>query len=353
MDTPQPALNRYHRQMLLPGIGPEGQRKLANARALLVGCGALGTVIADQLVRAGVGHLRLVDRDIVELTNLQRQTLFDESDVAHALPKAIAAANRLRQINSSVTIEPLVTDVHAGNIQDLCQLPPGNCQLILDGTDNLETRYLLNDVAVQGGIPWVYGGAVGYEGRVLGVFPGVSPCLLCLFPTPPAPAQLPTCDTAGVLGPLTSIVGSLQATLAIKILTGNAAVVPPELITLDLWSNRLYSISVKDGRREDCPCCAQRRFPFLNSPHALGATSLCGRNAVQIRSSTAQSLSLPTLAARLQSLGQVQSTPYFVRCTLHDPPNLSLTVFPDARVIVHGTDDPARARSIAARFVGA
>jgi adenylyltransferase/sulfurtransferase len=384
--------------MLLPGIGPEGQQKLADARVLLIGCGALGTVMADQLVRAGVGHLRLVDRDIVELTNLQRQTLFDEDDVAQSLPKAIAAANRLKKINSSVIVEPIVADVHPGNIEELLStqdsglrsgfktgfllwhgrpahafpmvfrsqhgraahatevlkplLSTQHFDLILDGTDNLETRYLINDVAIKGGIPWVYGGAVGYEGRVMGVFPGVSPCLFCLFPNPPAPGELPTCDTAGVLGPLTGVVGSLQAALALKILTGQAAVVPHELMTLDLWSNRICSMSLTLGRNEDCPVCVHRRFQFLDSQSGPGATSLCGRNAVQVRPSRLHHLDLNALAARLQGFGQVQSTPYFIRCVLHDPRELSLTIFPDGRVLVHGTGDLARARSVCARFVG-
>ncbi|MGE5609843.1 MAG: ThiF family adenylyltransferase [Bacillota bacterium] len=362
MDTTQLPQNRYHRQMLLPQIGPEGQRKLAAARVLLVGCGALGTVLAEQLVRAGVGYLRIADRDIVELSNLQRQVLFDEEDVRQCLPKAVAAANRLGRINSSVRIDPQVVDVHASNIEELAGLDSsvfGNdrggrqaVDLILDGTDNVETRYLINDLSAKLRIPWIYGAVIATEGRVMPILPGRTPCLRCIFPEPPAPGELATCDTAGVLGSAVNVVASFQAAIAMKILTGNQAAVAEELITLDLWANRMLSVSVKDARREDCPTCAQRRFEFLNAVDGPGTTSLCGRNAVQIRPSTRQTLNLEQVASRLAHAGQVSKTPYFVRCSLADPAGAALTVFPDGRVIVHGTQESMRARSIVARFVG-
>src|SRR5262245_34353204 len=212
------AIDRYHRQTLLPQIGEAGQRKLAGARVLLVGCGALGSTIAEQLARAGIGHLRNADRDIVELTNLQRQVLFDDSDAAGGLPKAVAAANRLSKINSTITIEPRVVDVDALNVEQLV----AGCDMILDGTDNVATRYLVNDVAVKHTIPWIYGACVGTEGRVMTIRPGAGACLRCIFPQPPNASELATCDTAGVLGPVASVVGAMQALAAIKLLSGNA-----------------------------------------------------------------------------------------------------------------------------------
>src|ERR1019366_9198861 len=240
-------MDRYHRQKLLPFIGDDGQARLDKSRVLLVGCDALGSVIADQLVRAGIGHLTQVDRDIVELTNLQRQVLFDEADARDGVPKAIAAGNRFKAINSSVTIEPIVMDVHSGNIEELAGVLPSSrsgrpegalastaaeqsapsgrplrgVDLILDGSDNVETRYLINDVAVKHGIPWVYGACVGVEGRVMLIRPGQGPCLRCVFPNPPEAGELPTCDTAGVLGPAAAIVASMQVIASIQFLTGS------------------------------------------------------------------------------------------------------------------------------------
>jgi adenylyltransferase/sulfurtransferase len=340
-------LQRYHRQTLLPQIGRKGQQRLAKACALLVGCGALGTALADQLVRAGIGHLTLVDRDIVELTNLQRQTLFDERDAADELPKAVAAANRLRAVNSTVEISPVVADVHPGNIEAL--LKPG-CDVILDGTDNVQTRYLLNDVSVKHGIPWVYGAAVSSEGRVMTIVPTVTPCLRCIFPTPPTPQELPTCDTAGVLGMGTAIVGAYQAIEALKLLTGAAP--SPQLIRLDFWQPRTHVLDLSDARRPDCPCCVQHRFDSLDARSDSTAT-LCGRDAVQVRPTAATELNLPALADRLAAVGTLHRTPHFIRCTLRDPVGVRLTVFPDGRSLIHGVTDPSRAKSIHARFVGA
>jgi molybdopterin/thiamine biosynthesis adenylyltransferase len=350
MDTHLPP-GRYHRQTLLRAIGQAGQERLGNAHVLLVGCGALGTVMAEYLVRAGVGNLRIIDRDIVELTNLQRQTLFDEEDVRQELPKAIAAANRLRRINSSITIEPVVADLHARNVEQFLLTHDSSLitpHLILDGTDNGPTRYLLNDAAVRWGIPWIYGGAVGMEGRVMPIVPGVGPCLRCLFPTPPAGGELATCDTAGILGPLAGIVASMQAGLAIRMLATGPASVGRELLTMDLASHRFRTLSTADARREDCPCCGLRRFEFLESPTS-GSVNLCGRNAVQIYPNGP--FEMVTAMARLRTAGRLENNPYFARCRLDDPQGLVLTVFPDGRLIVQGTNDLARARSIASRFV--
>jgi adenylyltransferase/sulfurtransferase len=343
---------RYQRQMLLPMLGQAAQQRLAGARVLLVGCGALGATIAEQLARAGVGYLRIADRDIVELSNLQRQVLFDEQHAAQGLPKAIAAAQRLGQINSTIQIDPRVVDVTPTNVEDLA----GDVDLILDGTDNVSTRYLLNDVAVKLGRPWVYGACVGTEGRVMTIRPGAWPCLRCVFPTPPDGRQLPTCDTAGVLGPVAAVVGALEAVEAIKLLSGNTAAVAPDMLVIDPWHNRFVNIHLQGARRDDCPTCSRRRFEFLESRHADTTTRLCGRDAVQVQpdhSGGAGAVDLKRLAERLTAAaaGHVWLTPYLLRCTLNEG-GLTLTTFADGRVIVKGTTDPARARAIVARYLG-
>lgn len=351
-------MDRYHRQILLSQIGQAGQERLSASRVLLVGCGALGSSIAEQLARAGVGFIRIADRDIVELTNLQRQVLFDEEDARQSLPKAIAAANRLRQINSTLTIDPQVVDVDSDNIETLLQPPTPDprppaalVDLVLDGTDNVQTRYLLNDACVKHGIPWVYGACVGAEGRVMAICPG-GPCLRCVFPQPPDPLQLATCDTAGVLGPVASIVGSLQALAAIKLLSGHGNALADELLSLDLWSNRIRAVSLADAKREDCPACGRRQFQFLESPNRDLTAKLCGRNAVQVRTgATGSAPALAQVARRLQSAGEVRAWAYMVRCTLREG-GLTLTVFADGRVIVAGTPDPVRATSVVARYLG-
>jgi adenylyltransferase/sulfurtransferase len=340
-------LQRYHRQMILPQIGQAGQQRLATSRVLLVGCGALGTTIADQLVRAGIGQLTIVDRDIVELTNLQRQTLFDEADAASETPKAIAAATRLRAVNSTVEIIPRIADVHAGNIEELAG---GKTDLILDGTDNVQTRYLINDASIKHSIPWVYGAAVGVEGRVMGIMPGGTPCLRCVFPTPPAASELPACDTAGVLGMAASIVGALQAIEAIKILIGQGA--SNVLMRMDFWTMRMHAVSTTDARRADCICCGKNRFEYLDALPSDAAVTLCGRNAVQVRPDGRVELSLEQIALKLGGAGTLQRNAYFVKCRLHDPAGVTLTVFADGRTLLQGVTDLGRAKSIHARFVG-
>jgi adenylyltransferase/sulfurtransferase len=343
--------NRYHRQTLLPQIGPEGQAALGRARVLLVGCGALGTHLAEQLVRAGIGFLRLVDRDIVEWSNLQRQVLFEEEDARRAWPKAAAAAERLSQINSSVIVEPHVTDVHGGNVEALAGIKAGDrpVDLILDGTDNVATRYLLNDVAVKHGIPWVYGACVGVEGRAMAVRPGESPCLRCVFPNPPKPEELATCDTAGVLAAAASVVASLQVVAAMKLLLRQGG--SEQLTAFDLWDGRFRSVSLNGGRRPDCPCCGRRDFEFLSQPPSDTAATLCGREAVQVRGD--RSVELKSLAIGWRRLGSVEENRFFVRCRLTEPPGTVLTAFGDGRLIVQGTRDLGRARALYARFVGA
>lgn len=346
--------NRYHRQVLLPQIGAGGQERLSRARVLLVGCGALGSVIAEQLVRAGIGFLRLVDRDVVELSNLQRQVLFDEEDARQGLPKAVAAANRLGRINSAVSVDAIVADVHSGNIESLAGLERDErVNLILDGTDNVETRYLINDVSVKHHVPWVYGACVGTEGRVMTILPGQTPCLRCVFEEPPAPGELPGCDTAGVLGPVASMVASMQAVAGMKVLIGAADASEEKLISLDAWRGRYRSSETSGARRDDCPCCAMGRFVFLDARPAHGTTSLCGRHAVQVRPAKDRPVDVEQVFQRLDAVGTVERTPYLIRCRLFDPPGLNLTLFQDGRAIIQGTTDVDRARSLYARFIGA
>lgn len=348
------AIDRYHRQVLLPQVGPDGQERLRQSSVLLVGCGALGGVIADQLVRAGIGKLRIADRDIVELTNLQRQVLFDEADARDGVPKAIAAAQKLAKINSEVTLDAPVTDVHAGNVEALagCEGDGPPVDLILDGTDNVATRYLLNDVSVKHGIPWVYGACVGVEGRCMAIVPPTGPCLQCIFSEPPEASELPSCDTAGVLASAATIIASLQVTAALRILLAGRMTTTEPLFSVDVWAGRFRSISLHGQKRADCICCGQREFRFLDIRDAGDGASLCGRNAVQIRPQSGSAVKLPQLAGKLTKSGRVQQTPHLLRCALYEPAELRLTVFPDGRAIIHGTTDLERARSIYARFVG-
>jgi len=339
-------MDRYHRQMLLPFMGGAGQARLSASRVLLVGCGALGSVVAEQLVRAGVGHLTLVDRDVVEWTNLQRQVLFDESDARDGVPKAIAAARRLAAVNSSVKVDPQVTDVHAGNIESLLPV-----DLIIDGTDNAETRYLINDAAVKHGIPWIYGACVGTDGRMMTIRTGIGPCLQCIFPQPPGVGELQTCDTVGVFGPAIAVVAGYQAAAAIKILSGNATVTDGGLLTIDFWKNRHRTIETGE-RRAGCVCCDQRDFEFLNRPAEASTATLCGRNSVQVRPATPTQIDLQKLADRLRASGMVESSAFLLRSRLNEPAGTVLTIFPDGRCIVQGTNDPARARSLVSQYVG-
>ncbi len=339
-------LARYARQWRFAPLGPEGQQKLLAGRVLLCGCGALGTVLANTLARAGVGQLRIVDRDFVETTNLQRQVLFDEDDVAAQLPKAVAAAEKLRHINSTIEIEPIVADVDSSNIEGFAE----GADVILDGTDNFETRFLLNDVAVKLCIPWVYGGCLGAEGQTLTILPGDTPCLRCLMPEPPPPGVAPTCDTAGILASIINVIASIEALEAIKILSGHADSISRKLQVFDLWENQHRQLDVSRLREEgDCPCCMRHEFDWLAGRRANQSTVLCGRNSVQIAPSGGWKLSLDELARKLAGVGQVTRNPFLLRLTV--PPH-QLTVFADGRAIISGTDDPAAAKTLYARYVG-
>ncbi len=320
-------------------------------RVLLVGCGALGSVVAEMLVRGGVGWVRIVDRDLVELSNLQRQILFDESDAAGELPKAVAAAERLRKINSQVRIEPIVADVNSANIETLTD----EADLILDGTDNVATRYLINDLAVMRKIPWIYGGCVGTVGRVWGIWPQRTACLRCVFPNPPRAEELPTCDTAGVLGPAAAMVGGLQAALAMRMLVEGPQCSDelPGLVSLDAWSGQFRTMASASKPIADCPCCGLRDFPFLSTNGSDFTTNLCGRRAVQVvRGGLTGKIDLAVTAEKWRKIGAVATSPWFVRCKLNDPAGIDLTLFTDGRLVVQGLAEPSRARSLYARFVG-
>ena len=316
----------------------EGQRRLLASRALVVGCGALGSVIANTLARAGVGKLRIVDRDFLELNNLQRQVLYDEDDVAAGLPKAIAAKNRLAQINSQIEIDAIVADVDHTNIERL--LAGVDC--LVDGTDNFETRFLLNDAAVKLGIPWVYGGCLGAEGQTLTILPGQTPCLRCLMPEPPPPGSTPTCDSAGILATIIGVVASLEANEAIKILSGHRGSGQPHVDRARPVGQHAPADQARLGAKAaDCPCCARREFPWLAGERGSHTAILCGRNAVQLSfpgREPCRSTSWPT---KLAAVGQVTRNKYLVRATIGEH---QLTVFPDGRAVIGGTEDMAEAQ---------
>lgn len=356
-------LDRYHRQTLIPGIGAEGQERLLKSHALIVGCGALGCAITDFLARAGVGTLTIIDRDVVELTNLQRQTLFDERDARDAFPKADAAARRVAQVNSGIRVRPLVADFTHENAESiLAELPTG---VILDGTDNLGTRYLLNDLAVKHSIPYIYAGAVGTRGMTMSILPcgsAPTPCLRCIFPEIPTDPTMLTCDTAGILGPVVAIAAAYQATEAFKILIGDSDLCSRALVEFDPWANHWRRVSVAGAKSAECPCCARRSFEFLEGKHAQRVSVICTRNnggAVQISpSGSATLIDLGALSARLRSQGNFTVSDQLIRGVLrHEQSDsafpIELTVFRDGRTIVRGTAEPGVARAIHARYVGA
>ena len=338
--------DRFSRQTRFAPLGAEGQSKLAAAKVAIVGCGALGSVSALALVRAGVGSVRLVDRDVPELSNLPRQVLFDEADVAAGLPKAAAAAARLRTIDSAATIETVVADLTAANAAAVL----GGVDLVVDGTDNFEARFLVNEFCCREGIPWVHGGAIGAEGRVLAIRPGVTACLRCLVPEPPPPGALPTCDTAGIIGPAALVVGAVQAAEAIKILSGAADKASGRLLVCDLWETVWRSVDLSVLAATGCPTCRERDYPWLDGRCGARPTVLCGRDAVQVPSAGG-AVDLAALAERLAAVGTVAANPWIVRADVEA--GIQLAVFADGRAIVSGTREEAKARAIVARYVGA
>ncbi len=335
---------RYSRQVLFEGIGAEGQARLREARVLIVGCGALGSAQVEALARAGVGRLRIADRDFVEESNLQRQTMFSERDARERLPKAIACAQRVAEINSDVTCAAEVVDVHSGNVERLV----AGCDLVLDGTDNFATRYLVNDACVKERVNWIYGAAVGGYGVTMTIRPHVSPCLRCIFEAAPPAASAPTCDTNGVIMPIISIVAAVQVSEALKLLTGHEELLHGSLMQFDVWQNVWRRIGLH-APVPDCQTCAHARYDTLDAEAGDFTAVLCGRNAVQINPQRAAPISLPALAARLHAVGEVKVNDYLVRLRAGE---YELTIFKDARAIIRGTDDVQTARSLYARYVG-
>lgn len=337
--------DRYSRQTRFAPLGPAGQERLLAARVAVVGCGALGGVVSMALVRAGVGFLRLVDRDLPERSNLPRQVIFDEADVAAGLPKAVAAADCLARINSVVAIEPVVTDLTATNATHVLS----GVDVIVDGTDNFEARFLINEVACQQRIPWIHGGAIGAEGRVLAIVPGKTACLRCLIPDPPAPGSLPTCETAGIIGPAALVVGAVEAAEAIKVLAGHYDTAG-RMLVCDLWASLWRTVDLSPLAAAGCPTCRGADYPWLDGRLGGRPMPLCGRDAVQVPS-VGGGVDLVALADRLVSVGAVVANRWIVRADVEE--GIQLSVFADGRAIVSGTRDEAKARGIVSRYLGA
>jgi len=335
---------RYSRQVLFGGIGSEGQSRINKSRVVMVGCGALGAMQASLLVRAGVGALRIVDRDFVEESNLQRQILFDEEDAESVLPKAVAAEKKLRAANSLVKIEGIVEDVNPSSIDRLL----GGFDLILDASDNFDVRFLINDFSVKSGIPWIYGACVGAYGLTFPIIPGESACLRCIFESTPPAGMSQTCDTAGVIGPIVAVVAAMQVAEALKLLSGARKYVSRKIASVDMWDNQYDSIHLP-SRKPDCPCCAGHEFSYLDGSLGADATTLCGRNSVQIRRREGTKIDLNNLAQKLAPLGQVEQNRFLLRAVIDD---YQLTVFSDGRAIINGTYDLGLAKSLYARYIG-
>jgi len=335
-------IDRYSRQTLFLGIGEEGQQKLGSSRVVIIGCGALGTIIATSLVRAGVGKVRIIDRDFIEYHNLQRQVLFSEDDIKAELPKAIAAERHLKKVNSSVEIEGVVSDVNYTNIERLVT----GTDLILDGLDNLETRFLINDVSLKHKIPWVYGGAISSYGMTMNIIPHETPCFRCLSASTSGSEIALTCDTAGVISPAPFIVGSLQTAEAMKILVG-AETINRDIIMIDAWKGEFNRFKI--SRRTDCPAC-RGEYQFLEARFGTRTTSLCGQNAVQVLNPEVREVSFETLAKHLEPIGKVNYSEFMLRFRVDSH---EIVIFPDGRAIVKNTNDEAMARGLYAKYIGA
>lgn len=338
-------LKRYSRQTLFQPIGESGQRKLLNKRVVIVGMGALGTVIADHLVRAGIGHIRIIDRDIVEITNLQRQSLYDEDDVRDNLPKVIAAGKKLKKINSAIKIEPILVDLNLHNAEELLS----GFDVIVDGTDNFSTRYLMNDVAIKLGIPWVFGAVVSSRGMHAVIIPGKTPCYRCLFPEVQTGLG-ETCDTVGVLGPITAVIGSLEAVEVLKLLIN--AEHNPSLEQFDIWYHSSLQMDISQGRNPNCPACVHHQFEFLDftSGKLISYAVLCGRETVQINPRNVTGFVLSDLAKKLENSGEIVVNPFLLRFSPQE--HITMTFFKDGRVLIHGVNDITLAKTYYSRYVG-
>jgi len=336
--------HRYSRQILFKEIGKDGQQRLLDSRVLLVGAGALGASHAEMLARAGVGRLRIVDRDFVEFTNLQRQTLYKEQDATDRLPKAVAAKRRIAEINSEIIVEEQVADVNNSNVGSLID----GCDIVIDGTDNFQVRYVVNDACVKHNTPWIYGAAGSSYGTTMTVIPSETPCLRCVFEEMPDAGSAPTCDTAGVIMPIISSIAAVQVAEAIKLLTGNRDALHRSLMQIDVWQNDWRKIKLA-GPNPDCVACGKREFQFLDAESQEFAAVLCGRDAVQIAPPNPTKIDLKALAEKLTPLGDVRVNEYLLRFN-HN--STELTVFTDGRAIIKGTDDVSAARSLYAKYVG-
>jgi molybdopterin-synthase adenylyltransferase len=336
-------MSRYARQELFAGIGADGQRRLRASRIIIVGCGALGSSLAETMVRAGVGTLTIVDRDFVEESNLQRQALFEQTDADEALPKAVAAERHLRRLNPDVSVTGLVADLDARNAPALI----AGADLVLDGTDNFETRFLVNDVCLAAGIPWIYGACVGAYGLALAIRPRVSPCLRCVLEELPAPGSSPTCDTVGVIAPIARVVAGIQSAEALKILVGQTSALLPGIVAVDLWKGTFDVFDLRQ-RAPSCPACREGRYEFAER-RVSPAELLCGRAAVQVRPTSEARVDLSALAARLAAVGRVRANEHLLR---FETAEASIAVFADGRAIVKGVADAARARALYAQYVG-
>jgi molybdopterin-synthase adenylyltransferase len=339
-----PADERYSRQVRFAPIGEAGQARIEASRVVLIGLGALGTVAADLLARAGIGHLRIIDRDFVERSNLQRQSLFDEEDVRSSLPKAVAAEAKLKRINSTITIEAIVDDVNPGNVEDFIS----DADLVLDALDNFETRFVINDACSKLVKPWIYSAAVGSYGLVMPVLPGRTPCLRCLLGSMPAPGTSPTCETAGVIAPITHAIASIQIAEALKFLTGNLDEREVRLLSYEIWSQRFQRIDLGRDVMTTCPVCSEGKYEYLNG-NPLRTITLCGRNAVQLIPGVKGDMDFEKLSQSISAFGSVQFNDFLLKCS---SPPYELTLFKDGRAIVKGTEEPGLARSVYSKMVG-
>jgi len=340
------SLERYSRQILFQHIGEERQKLLMDSYAVVIGCGALGTVSSSYLTRAGIGHIRIIDRDFIEESNLQRQILFDENDIAEGIPKAIAAQRKLRGINTKTNIEGIVTDINYANIDELTK----NADIILDGTDNFETRFLINDFCVKNNIPWIYSACIGSRGVMMNIIPSKTPCLRCVFETMPQMGSFPTCDTAGVIGSIAGVIGSIQVTEAIKILTKNYESINKTLLEIDVWDTRYKQIDVSSLRNlNNCPTCKSHKYRYLEAENGVMTTLICGKNAVQVMYRNISNIDLEKLAKRLASISDVSSNEFMLKFHVKDH---EFTVFPDGRAIITGTNDLSTAKSLYSKYLG-
>lgn len=335
-------LQRYSRQTVINGFGTEGQKKLTNSRVVIIGIGATGTVIANNLCRAGIGYLRLVDRDYAELTNLQRQTLYTEEDAKNQTPKAVAAFEHLKLVNTEIQLEPVVADVNSGNIETLIS----DVDLVLDGSDNLELRYLINEACVKFSKPWIYSGALVGNGMTMNIIPGKTPCLHCFMPHAAATADRPTCSSAGVLNGITGIVASIASTEAIKILIGSENI-RKSLITFDIWENWFQEIEV--NKNKDCPICGKHEYELLGRLSGSYSTSLCGRDSIQVMPGRVAKIDFEELAQKLQKAGAVR----YNKFVLHYSDEITeFNLFTDGRAIINNVKDENAAKSVYSEYIG-